>query len=133
VSFTTIFALALLLQLGAAHEEGVRWAMIDPFCGQLTSTQPELFSVRNATLKLYRAAAKHVPCCTTAELLGSLQIDANGNFDLRKLAPGQYWLIVRWKKTEVPVALWSDGNISSRAMSDTGMSLRLGRTRRALS
>jgi len=104
----SIFALVLLAQAMSAKDKGVSWALIDPFCGEVRSTE-SAYPIRSATVKLYRAKAKHVPCCDSAERLEDVYIDEKGNFDLRKLPAGQYWLLVVWEKTEVPVALWVEG------------------------
>lgn len=104
-----VFVLALTLQLPTEEKKGVSWAMIDPFCGQVTSAEPETFPIKVAEVKLYRATAKHLPCCGSAKPLGSVHVDASGNFDLRKLPPGQYWLVASWEKSEVPIALWYEG------------------------
>ena len=104
----TLF-LALSVQLLYAEDKGLRWSTIDPFCGQVTSAEPEAFPIKSAILTLYRAKAKHLPCCESAEKIGTVQIDEGGNFDLRKIAPGHYWLIAAWAKTEVPIALWVEG------------------------
>ena len=102
------FALMLLLPLAVAEDKGVSWTSIDPFCGQFTSAEPETFPIAAATIKLYRAKAKHFPCCDHAEPLGNVPIDAKGRFDLRKLPAGQYWLIASWTRAEVPVPIWFD-------------------------
>jgi hypothetical protein len=104
-----VFSLAVLFQFAMAEDKGVTWASIDPFCGQITSSEPREFPIKSAKIKLYRAKVKHVPCCQAAEQLEDVKIDKDGNFDLRKISPGQYWFIVSWKTTEVPVALWFDG------------------------
>jgi hypothetical protein len=104
-----IIGFVLSIQLAIAGEKGVSWAMIDPFCGQVTSAEPKTFPMKAARIRLYRATAKHLPCCESAEPLGSVRVDAKGNFDLRKLSPGQYWLVTNWEKIEVPVALWYEG------------------------
>jgi len=109
VKLGLIFALALSPQLPTAEKKGVSWAMVDPFCGQVTSAEPEAFPIKAAEIKLYRATAKHLPCCRYAKPLGNVRVDASGNFDLRKLSPGQYWLVASWGRTEVPVALWFEG------------------------
>jgi hypothetical protein len=109
VKLIDIFVLVLFLPLATAQEHGVSWSSIDPFCGKLTSAEPEAFPIRAATVKLYRAKAKHLPCCDHAEPLGNVRIGAKGRFDLCKVPPGQYWLIATWNKTKVPVPLWFDG------------------------
>ncbi len=87
----------------------MKWSTIHPFCGQLTSVEPSEFPINAATIKLYRAKTKHLACCDGAESLGNLRLNKKGNFDLRKLPPGQYWIIATWKEAEVPIALWSTG------------------------
>ena len=104
-----ILASGLALQLAAAEDKGVRWASIDPFCGQLKSAEADAFPIKTARIKLYRANAKHLPCCESSKALEDVRLDRDGHFDLRKLAPGQYWLVATWGETEVPVALWFDG------------------------
>ncbi len=104
-----IIGLVLSVQLAIAGEKGVSWTSIDPFCGQLTSAEPTIFPIKAAEIKLYRPTAKHLPCCASAEPLGSVRVDPKGNFDLRKLSPGQYRLVAKWGKIEVPVALWYVG------------------------
>jgi hypothetical protein len=104
-----ILAIVVLLRLAPAEEKGVRWSTIDPFCGQLVSAEPREFPIKTATVRLYRAKAKHLPCCDQAEPLGTMHVDSKGNFDFRKASPGQYWLVATWEKAEVPVALWYDG------------------------
>ena len=104
----SIFALVFLVQATSATDKGVSWAVIDPFCGQVRSTE-SAFPIRSAKVKLNRAKAKHLPCCGSAERLEDVSIDEKGNFDLRRLPTGQYWLLVTWEKTEVPVALWVGG------------------------
>jgi len=104
----SIFALVLLVQAMGTKDKGVSWVVMDPFCGQVKSME-SAFPIRSATVKLYRAKAKHLPCCESAERLKDVSIDENGNFDLRRLPPGQYWLMVVWGKTEVPVAVWVEG------------------------
>jgi hypothetical protein len=107
-----IFVLALTLQSAVAQQR-VRWNPIDPFCGQIVSTQPGTFSIKSAKVRFYRANTKSEVCCSSATLLGDLRMDANGNFDLRKLGPGQYWIDLIWSKTEVSVALWVLGKDDS--------------------
>jgi hypothetical protein len=109
VKLASIFALCLFVQTVAAQDaKGVSWSVIDPFCGQVKSSDSK-FPVSSATVKLYRAKAKHLPCCSAAERLDDVRTDKDGNFDLRKLTPGEYWFVITWGKTEVPVTLWFDG------------------------
>jgi hypothetical protein len=124
-----IIGLVLSVQLAIAGEKGVSWTSIDPFCGQLTSAEPTIFPIKAAEIKLYRPTAKHLPCCASAEPLGSVREDPKGNFDLRKLSPGQYRLVAKWGKIEVPVALWSV-RIILLAPSDTSTSSKLSRVRK---
>jgi len=105
-------ALFLLVQLAQSREKGVTWSEVDPFCGQVTSTDSKDFPVVLATVALYRAKAKHIPCCEAAEPVGEVKLDANGNFDLRKQLPGEYWFVVSWDKISVPVPLWVTGKHS---------------------
>ncbi len=102
-------ALFALVQFAQPQDKGVSWSEIDPFCGQIASTDSEDFPVAHATVSLYRAKAKHIQCCEAAEPVGDVKVDANGNFDLRKQLPGQYWFVVSWAKVSVPVPLWAPG------------------------
>jgi hypothetical protein len=94
------------MSCASATEKGISWSSIEPFCGQLTSAEPKEFPIKTAAITLYRAESKHLPCCDHAKSLGNVHIDSKGNFDLRKLPAGQYWLVVKWARVEVPVALW---------------------------
>jgi hypothetical protein len=99
---------ALLVPLATAETKGVSWTLIDPFCGQISSSEPEAYPIKTATIRLYRAKAKHLPCCGSAVRLADVPVKENGNFDLRELPAGQYWMVASWGDTEVHVALWAD-------------------------
>ena len=104
-----IVALGIASQIAMAQKTGVSWSTIDPFCGQVTSAEPQAYPIKSGKFELYRATAKHLPCCGSAKSLGNVRIDQNGNFDLRNVSPGQYWLVARWGETAVPIALWYEG------------------------
>jgi hypothetical protein len=99
--------MALFLQASTVKDKGVSWSTVDPFCGRITSAE-SVFPVSAATVKLYRATAKHLPCCASALRLEDVKIDKAGNFDLRRLTPGQYWMVVAWGQTNVFVPIWAD-------------------------
>ena len=125
-----IIGLVLSVQLAIAGEKGVSWASIDPFCGQLTSAEPTIFPIKAAEIKLYRPTAKHLPCCASAEPLGSVRVDPKGNFDLRKLSPGQYRLVAKWEKLRCQPPSGMSVRIILLAPSDTSTSSKLSRVRK---
>jgi hypothetical protein len=109
VRLRVILGLIISTQFATAQQVGVRWSTIDPFCGRVVSAHPESFPITSASVRLYRATEKHLLCCASAKQIKEFRIDKTGNFDSRRLGPGQYWMIVGWRSVEVPVALWSDG------------------------
>jgi hypothetical protein len=102
-------ALVLLVQSSTSQGKGIEWPLVSPFCGQIKSKEPKTFPTNKAKVKLYRAKEKSLPCCESAEPLGIVKLSRGGWFDLRKLAAGQYWMVVSWDSAEVPVAVWFDG------------------------
>jgi hypothetical protein len=102
-----IFVVLLMAQSVATPSEGVSWHSVDPFCGRLQSTEPKTFPLDKATVKLYRAKFKHLPCCENAEPLGDVKLDKGGNFDMRKLPSGEYRIALSWDRTQVSVPIWS--------------------------
>jgi hypothetical protein len=84
----------LMAQSVTTPSKGVTWHSIDPFCGRLESTESKTFPLEKANVKLYRAKAKHLPCCEGAEPLGDAKLEKGGNFDLRELPSGEYWIVL---------------------------------------
>lgn len=80
-----LFVAILLAQSVATLSKGVSWHSVDPFCGRFRSTEPKTFPIEKATIKLYRAKLKQLPCCENAETLGDVNLDKSGNFDLRRV------------------------------------------------
>lgn len=102
-------ALVLAVQISTSEGKGVEWHLMSPFCGQIKSKEPKTSPINKASAKLYRAKEKNLPCCESAEPLGTVKMSRGGRFDLRNLAAGQYWMVVSWDSVEVPVAIWFDG------------------------
>jgi hypothetical protein len=97
----------LMAQSVTAPSKGVTWHSIDPFCGRLESTELKTFPLEKAKVKLYRAKAKHLPCCEGAEPLGNVKLEKGGNFNLRELPSGEYWIVLSWDQTQVSVPVWA--------------------------
>jgi hypothetical protein len=95
-----------MAQSVASHPTGVTWRLIAPFCGRFESEEAKAFPVESATIKLYRAKEKHLPCCQSAESLGDVKVDKDGNFDLRALPSGEYWIVSSWDRAQVSVPVW---------------------------
>jgi hypothetical protein len=102
-----VFLAILIAQSVATPSKGVTWHSVDPFCGRLESRESKTFPLEKANVKVYRARTKHLPCCEDAEPLGDVKLDKSGNFDLRKLPSGEYWIVLSWDNIQVSVPVWA--------------------------
>lgn len=89
-----LFCIVLVMVFLPAWAKGPEWYRMDRPCGQITSKDTN-FDPAKAKITLYRATKKNLTCCKSMEAVLKTTVDENGNFKLKGVSKGMYWMSLR--------------------------------------